>query len=84
MPCELTEFTLFTQGQCDEKDSELDYLSTFKKGYDDLNDAFLSQSAAILGRERSRFNSFEPRDAVIASRKVSGSDRDSPLGSVAG
>ena len=61
----------FSQIDCDEKDTDLLYLSAFKKGYDDLNEAFIQHSATFPSAQGNRYDSaYEPKDAVIATKKV--------------
>ncbi|XP_067940341.1 uncharacterized protein [Watersipora subatra] len=57
------------QVDCEEKDTEIADLRAFKQGYDKLDDAFLERSSTLLLPSVNRFNSYEQKEPVIATRK---------------
>jgi len=48
---------IYLKFDCNEKDEEIKYLSTFKEGYDRLDEDFIDQTS-------------QPKETVVATKKV--------------
>lgn len=60
----------FLQIHCNERDEEINHLLSFKEGYQRLNEVFIERAAKLNHTGVDRFNSYEPKDPVAATKKV--------------
>ena len=59
------------QYECDEKETEIQHLTTFKNGYDDMDEAFLQYAANLPTMDSTGMPFHQPRDsAAVATKKV--------------
>lgn len=61
---------IYLKFDCNEKDEEIKYLSTFKEGYDRLDEDFIDQTSALVPTDTNRFNAYQPKETVVATKKV--------------
>ncbi|KAF6020059.1 hypothetical protein EB796_021652 [Bugula neritina] len=66
---ELNRYCDSLQFDCNEKDEEIKYLSTFKEGYDRLDEDFIDQTSALVPTDTNRFNAYQPKETVVATKK---------------